>query len=261
MVTQASFARTTSMLSDLPQATQHVVLSYAEIRRAIGILAFVLPLLLGPVGWFVFGVEIQDNMSNYYHTPLRDIFVGMLSAIGIFLFCYRGYDWVENWTANIGSMAILGVAFFPLDANSDPMVQNTISGYIHMFSGGLFFLTLSLYSLFYFPSSRTSEFEQQPHEAQRDLVYRLSGVVILLSMSAMGVFLFVLPADGKLIWNRYNLMFWLEWVALWSFAAAWLTKGQLIFADIAIDLLALTHQRLSAFRHPRAAERNRDVGT
>ncbi|MBX3449714.1 MAG: DUF998 domain-containing protein [Planctomycetaceae bacterium] len=237
------------MLSDLPQATRHLVVSYSEIRRAIGIIGFLLPLLLGPVGWFVFGVEIQDNMSNYYHTPLRDIFVGTLSALGIFLFCYRGYDWVENWTANVGSMAVLAIALFPLDPDSDPMVQSSISGYIHMFGGGLFFLTLSLYSLFYFPNSRKSEFEQQPHEAQRDLVYRLSGLVILLSMSAMGVYLFLLPAEWKLIWNRYNLLFWLEWVALWSFAAAWLTKGQLIFADIAIDLLAITHDRLRALRH------------
>jgi hypothetical protein len=79
-------------------------------------------------------------------------------------------------------------------------------------------------------------------------------------MSAMGVYLFLLPADWKLIWNRYNLLFWLEWVALWSFAAAWLTKGQLIFADIAIDLLAITQDRLMALRHRRSAGKNRDAG-
>ncbi len=31
----------------------------------------------------------------------------------------------------------------------------------------------------------------------------------------------------------------MEWIAVWAFAAAWLTKGRAIFAEIAVDLLAL----------------------
>lgn len=86
----------------LSATTNTLVLSYVGIRRAIGISGLVLPIFLGPAGWLVFGIAIQDNMSSYYHTALRDVFVGTLCAIGIFLFCYRGYDWIENWTANVG---------------------------------------------------------------------------------------------------------------------------------------------------------------
>jgi len=216
-----------------------LVLSYLGIRRAIGISGFLLPVLLGPMGW-MFGIPFQDNMSSYYHTPLRDVFVGTLCAIGVFLLCYRGYDWVENWTANLGCASALGVALFPLDAGSDPLVQKSLIGYLHTLSGGVFFLTLAFYSLYHFP--RDSRRENEPHLFERAVVYRCSGLVILAAMIAMGGYLFLLDEDWKQMLNDYNFLFWMEWVAVWSFAAAWLAKGRTILADIAVDVLAYSRE-------------------
>lgn len=230
------------MIPDLPESAQPLVVSYIGIRRAIGVSGLLLPPALG-LGGLLVGVEIQDNMSSYYHTPLRDIFVGTLCGIGIFLFCYRGRDWVENWTANVGCVTALGVALFPLDANSDPLYQKSIVGYLHSASGGAFFLTLAFYSLFHFPRPSDNP-EQEPHIQQRNFVYRCSGIVILLSMIAMGTYLFLIPTDWKIVCNQYNALFWLEAIAIWAFAAAWLTKGRVIVADIAIDLLAITQEKL-----------------
>ena len=172
-------------IQQLPKSTHTLVVSYLGVRRAIGVIGLLLPIVLGPVGWLVFGIEIQDNMSSYYHTPLRDVFVGSMCAIGIFLFCYRGYDWIESWTGNLGCLSALGVALCPLDANSDPLYQRSVLGYLHTVSGGAFFLTLAFYSLYHFPSSKAEKHEVAPHEAQRNFVYRTSGVVILLCMAAM----------------------------------------------------------------------------
>ncbi len=232
------------MIQHLSKSTHTLVVSYLGVRRAIGAIGLLLPVVLGPVGWLVFGIEIQDNMSSYYHTVLRDVFVGAMCAIGIFLFCYRGYDWIESWTANFGCLSALGVALFPLDANSDPLHQKSVVGYFHTVSGGAFFLTLAFYSLYHFPTSKAEKREVAPHEAQRNFVYRTSGAVILLSMIAMGAYLFLIPEEWKRLCNDYNFLFWMEWVAVWSFAAAWLTKGRAILADIAVDLLALPGQLL-----------------
>ena len=232
------------MFRNLPDSAQPMVVSYIVVRRAVGILGLMLPILLGPVGWLIFGIEIQDNMSSYYHTALRDIFVGTLCAIGIFMLCYRGHDWVENWTANLSCLFALGVALFPLDADSDPLHQRSIVGYLHSLFGGAFFLTLAFYSLVHFPASQTTDVEEEPHLAQRNFVYRTSGIVILLSMLAMGTYLFLLPDQWKQISNQYNVLFWFEWIAVWAFAAAWLTKGRVIIADLAIDVLALTQKQL-----------------
>jgi hypothetical protein len=83
-------------MRDVSESTRTLVVSYLSVRRAIGGIGLALPVILGPVGWLVFGIEIQDNISSYYHTVLRDVFVGAMCAIGIFLFCYRGYDWIES---------------------------------------------------------------------------------------------------------------------------------------------------------------------
>ena len=220
------------------------MISYLGVRRAIGAVGLLLPVLLGPVGRLVFGIEIQDNMSSYYHTGLRDVFVGSLCTIGAFLFCYRGYDWVESWTANVGCLSALGVALFPIDAASDPLHQRSVVGWLHTISGGAFFLTLAFYSLYHFPSSRGREHEIAPHEAERDFVYRTSGVVILVSMIAMGAYLVLFPEAWTRVLNEFHFLFWMEWVSVWAFAAAWLTKGRAILADIAVDLMALPGQLL-----------------
>ncbi len=60
------------MLQELPKGAHTLVISYQGVRRAIGVVGLLLPILLGPVGW-LFGVPIQDNMSSYYHTPMRDV--------------------------------------------------------------------------------------------------------------------------------------------------------------------------------------------
>ncbi|QEH35928.1 hypothetical protein OJF2_44850 [Aquisphaera giovannonii] len=226
-------------IQQLPESTHTLVVSYMGLRRAIGEIGLLLPIVLGPVGRLAFGIEIQDNMSSYYHTPLRDVFVGSMCAIGVFLYCYRGYDWIESWTGKVGCTSALGVALCPLDPGSDPLSQRSVLGYLHTLSGGAFFLTLAFYSLYHFPSTQAGKHEVAPHESQRNFVYRASGVVILLSMAAMGGYLFLLPAGPKRLLNDFNFLFWMEWVAVWAFAAAWLTKGRAILADIALDLLAL----------------------
>jgi len=225
--------------TSIPNGAQALVVSYLSIRRAIGGIGLLLPILLGPVGWLVFGIAIQDNMSSYYHTPLRDVFVGAMCAIGIFLFCYRGYDWIESTTANFGAISALGLAFCPLDAGTDPLQQSSLMGYAHIVSGAVFFLTLAFYSLYHFPSRKDTEQELAPHLAERNFVYRTSGTVILLSMLAMGVYLFGIGDRLTQTLNRYNFLFWMEWIAIWAFAAAWLTKGRAIFADLAIDILSV----------------------
>lgn len=216
-----------------------LVVSYMTIRRAVGLSGLALPVVL-LVGGLLSGVPVQDNMSSYYHTAMRDVFVGTLSAIGIFLFCYRGYDSVENWSANIGGASAIGIALFPLDFNSDPLVQRSIHGYLHTVCGGVFFLTLAFYSLYHFP--RDSRRESDPHLFERRFIFISSGMTILFCMMLMGGYLFLLPTGWKAKLNTYNFLFWMEWIAVWSFASAWLAKGRLIFADMAVEVLAYGSQ-------------------
>ncbi len=110
-------------------------------------------------------------------------------------------------------------------------------------------MNLTIYSLYHFPirSSRSdgeASIEVENHPLERNLVYITSGLVILFSLIAMGIYLLLIPATWKQFLNDYNFLFWMEWVAVWAFASAWLTKGRVIFAEIAIDLMSIPTERL-----------------
>ena len=244
-------------IPDVPNSLP--VLSYLAIRRAIGWSGLALPVVLGPIGYFGLGIELQDNMSRYYYTPLRDVFVGTLCAIGVFLFCYRGYGWIENWSANLGAVGALGIALFPIDPTGDPLYGSSggpfdvsldvifdgrsLTGLIHSAGGALFFGTLALYSLYHFPTREHGDRDVAAHVAERNLVYYSSGITILLATTAMGIYL-ILPTDLKAPLDRWHFLLWGEWVAVWAFASAWLAKGRMILSEIGIEIFAAGRRRL-----------------
>lgn len=68
-----------------------LVFSYLTLRKTIGILGLSFPFLLSLGGLVLFGTELQQSVSFYYHTRMGDAFVGILCVIGFFLFSYKGY--------------------------------------------------------------------------------------------------------------------------------------------------------------------------
>jgi len=244
-------------------ARHPLVVSFRTIRRAVGTVGLVLP-LLGPVGWLVWGIPLQDNLSSYYHTPLRDVFVGLMCSLGLFFFCYRGHDRFEDWTANLACVFALGLAFFPVDPQPLRLMgDHTWTGIVHGLAGAGFFLTMALYSLLHLPKSRHAighdglpnggaslpidregEEVPEPHRFERHLLYRLSGVSILVAMLAMGVY-FALPGGWKETADLYNALYVLESIAIWSYAGAWLLKGRFIVADLAVEVIAVAEQRVA----------------
>ena len=81
-------------------STNPVVLSYYTMRRMVGFIALALPFALaaGSILAALLGSGhlphplLQRSISDYYYTPMRDIYVGSLCAIAAFLACSRGYD-------------------------------------------------------------------------------------------------------------------------------------------------------------------------
>ena len=230
-----------------PPPPHPLVVSARTLRQSIGLLALLLPVLLGAGGLFV-GVPLQPSLSAYVHTPLRDLFVGPLAAIAVLFFCYRGHDRFEDLTANLACVFALGLAFFPLDADAEPPFSRTPAGLVHVVAGGGFFLTLAVYSLLHFPRRPAADDpdprRREPQRVGRNRLYRLSGAVILVSMAGMAVYLLLLPAGPRAAADRYRTLFWLESLAVWAFAAAWLIKGRILFSDTALRLLAHAERRL-----------------
>lgn len=90
--------------------------SYRALRRAVGILGILLPFIF-LIGDSVIGgsVRVRGSISEYYHTPMQDIFVGGLCIIGFLLILYMAgeYKSLDFLASVIAGVAVLGVVFFP----------------------------------------------------------------------------------------------------------------------------------------------------
>ncbi len=99
-----------------------------RIAVALGLLGFLLLASLG-VTRFYLGYW-PPSISHSYHTPMGDILVGTLCAIGIFLFSYKDFNpeeylsgsaaafWTgywDRWWSRAAGIGAIGVALFPVD--------------------------------------------------------------------------------------------------------------------------------------------------
>jgi hypothetical protein len=69
-----------------------IVLPYLALRKAAGGIALGLPFALVIPWWFLGGHIIESSISGYYYTGMRNLFVGCLCAIAVFILSCRGYD-------------------------------------------------------------------------------------------------------------------------------------------------------------------------
>ena len=65
-----------------------MVFSYLALRKSIGFLAIALPFVVSLGALIFFQTGLQKSISSYYHTDMRDVFVGTLCVIGFFLLSY-----------------------------------------------------------------------------------------------------------------------------------------------------------------------------
>lgn len=129
-----------------------LVISYLNLRQSIGCLGIALPFALAIGGLLIFQVGIQSTVSDYYYTGMRSVFVGILFAIGVFLFSYRGYQRKDNIAANLASFCAIGTALFPTPPQNATPLAETI-GTLHIAFAVTFFVSLAYFSLVLFTKS------------------------------------------------------------------------------------------------------------
>jgi len=216
-------------------------------RQLIGGLGLVLPALL----WLIAGWrpteglqrwELLSSVSAYYYTGAVAAFVGILIALAVFLFTYRGYkneyrrrDRIAGIVA--GGAAVL-VAFFPASAPSDlpvPSWWTPRTETIHYISAVVLFGAFIFFSLFLFPKSKVKSGEPLPLDKRwRNRIYISCGLGMVVCMAWALSALFT----GAPIFTP-------EALALEFFAVSWLVKGR-------ADRTAVTASRrtLHYGRHP-----------
>jgi hypothetical protein len=208
-------------------AKDPMVLSYLALRKAVGGIALSLPFVMA-IPWWVLGDHIlQSSISAYYYTGMRDLFVGSLCAISMFMLGCRGFDRKDEIAGTFAAACALGVAFFPTPPDSGATKQQQDIGYAHYTFALLLFLTLCYFCLVLFKMS-ARDGTVTPKKLQRNVVYTICGWVIFASI--------VLIAALKYFHVTYLLggvgaTFCFETTALFAFGIAWLVKGETFLKD------------------------------
>jgi len=192
-------------------------------RQLIGYIGLILPVLLIFIAVARDGVEQWkrlESISAYYYTGAVAAFVGMLVALALFLFTYRGYKnkyyWADRAASIIAATAALGVAFFPTGAPTGATALiwwSPAIGVLHYVCAVTLFAMFAVFSLWLFRLTTPGE-PVSTAKRRRNTVYLVCGLVIVASI----VWAYVAHRDEK-------SMFWPESLALFAFAVSWLTKG------------------------------------
>lgn len=204
-----------------------LVLSYLGLRKAIGTIGTALPFVLAFGKILLESPGIQSSMSAYYYTVMRDVFVGSLCAIAVFLMSYRGYERQDYVAGKLACLFALGVAFFPTAPDVDPTAREKIVSMAHSLLAMAFFLTLAYFSLAQFRKTDPRK-PPTPQKLRRNMVYTVCGWTILACILLIAV-MALLPGDAPV--KRLDPVFWLESLAVVAFGVSWLTKGEAILKD------------------------------
>ncbi|WP_369993218.1 hypothetical protein [Winogradskyella sp.] len=218
-----------------PTNLQH---SDYRIRKLIGSLGLVLPIAL-PIA----KGEVLASISHYYYDTLSSlIFIIVLSAFGLFLLSYKGYQIdpttekiSDDFLTNIGGLAALVVVLIPTacyDSGSktiedlcntplEPLFGHidSTAKTIHLVSAGIFILCMGWMSRYKF----TRGSDDGNH-----LLYKWCGNAVFISVALIIVFMAIEKWVTKefIIHNYYVFIF--ETTAVIPFGISWLVKGKAI---------------------------------
>ncbi len=217
-----------------------LVLSFQAVRQALGYLGWFLPLSLITYAW-ISGSGLEGSISGFYYTPMGGVLTGTMSAIGIFLIAYRGYDpqpgeiLSDRWLSAIAGAAALGVALLPVHRQGYPVCTDapplcwrfgltSHPEFLHYAAAIVFFVCLALFSLLQFPNGERDA-QGRLLWTRRSFIFLGCGAVIFAMMVAIVPYFLADPETRARLSDR-NFLFWSESLATVAFATSWLTKGR-----------------------------------
>ncbi|THD76889.1 DUF998 domain-containing protein [Thalassobius vesicularis] len=210
-----------------------MVLSYVRVRQALGYLGVGFPILL-VIGGLLAEHAVAPSVSDYYHTTMRDLFVGSLFAIGVFLISYKGHPLKngerlsDDLVATIAGIAAFGVAVFPNETvipEHAATLSQAIIGYKAAAIGHYVSAMIFLGSLAYFCLVK---FAKTAKPARRRIYLACGWYIVLAGVAATVASYFKVAGnpDWRALVIDWRVVFWLEASGIWAFGLSWLTKGR-----------------------------------
>jgi hypothetical protein len=217
---------------------KHILSTYNSLRFGLGATAFATPIIV-PLWAWLWGASWQDSLSAYYFAPIADkmeysvypgrvLFVGILFALGSFLFLYKGFSRREDNALNLAGLCALGVAICPMYAQ---MGYIPLSNRLHGFFAVLLFACMAYTAIW----CKDETLRWLPNPDRRAYYRRLYNIIALVMV------LFPLIALALAVFSNslQRYVFWAEWVGIWAFAAYWWTKSREL-AESEAEIRAVT---------------------
>lgn len=201
---------------------EHMLWTYYGLRVGLAVIGIALPVVVLLAGGLLHHVWLEPSISRYYHThsrlaafTTRDLFVGGLFAAGACLYLYKGFSTKENVALNLAGIFAVLVAVLPTAATES---DGGVVSMLHGTSAVLFFLSIAYVSLF--RSRDTLGLLPPAKQVQYARRYLWTGLAMIASpLAAVGLSFALEPA------SRFRTMvFWLETLAVWTFAVYWIIK-------------------------------------
>lgn len=193
---------------------RNMMRTYFTLRVGVVLLSFALPLVLLVYSLATFGGFQLGAMSAFYGGEMRDWFVGILWAIGFFLVNYKGFSALEDWLLNFAGIFAVLVAMTPCNCwGDDALTKSTW----HTVFAVAFFICMASVCLFCARDTITL----LPKQTDRDRFRRAYlSIAVLLALSPLAAI-----ATAYFAGARDSRVFFIEWFAVWMFAAYWAVKS------------------------------------
>ncbi|MGV9805063.1 hypothetical protein [Micromonospora chersina] len=192
-----------------------------QLRLGVGAVGLALPIGLIAGHLVATGrLTLLDSLSGYYHTEMRDVFVGALCAVGVFLISYR-YRWPDDVLGTIAGFLAVTVALFPTTMGAPVGTVgrgDRLVGVVHQVAAAGLFVLLAVFCLALFTRPDRAGVPPRPMAVR---FYRICGGIILLAI-LLALASTQLPADVR---HTLKPVLWCETVAVFAFGAAWVVKS------------------------------------
>jgi hypothetical protein len=202
------------------QTNDDKIISYKQLQVMMGLAGILLPLLV-VIGKYASSLSwvLENSISDYYDNGTGgDILVGVLFALSVFLFAYKGPEKIDSIIANIGATMAMGIALFP--TTSDKKFIYTT----HLVCAVLLFTVFIVFSLYLFRKTKKNT-NPTPEKVKRNRIYFACGIIMIVCIAGMfGCYLI----DRSFAY-KHNIIFWGETVALIAFGISWLTKAEWLY--------------------------------
>jgi len=207
------------------------VRSYLWMRVAVGLLGIALPFVLVLIDKAAFHGDPfpRGSLSVYYYSGMRDEFVGILAATGIFLITYKVAERnLDNTLSLLAGLSAIVITLFPTGKPPyahvpltplQKLLSESSTKWVHFIASGVFLVALAVITFFF--GVREGSRPPRPGMKRSPTFWRwfhwtCTGV--------MGLALLWIVITLSVGWPPRALLIG-ECVSAWAFGVSWLWKG------------------------------------